>query len=112
MKGIKRIALLTDGVFPLVVGGMKHSLFLLTYLLKNEVEVILYHPGGKGRLADHLSPELHNRLIEKKLSFTNSGVLPGSYLRRLFRYSLSILEDIKKKGGIDFIYAQEFQYGR
>ena len=109
MKGIKRIALLTDGVFPLVVGGMqKHSLFLLTYLLKNGVEVILYHPGGKGRLADHLSPELHNRLIEKKLSFKNSGVLPGSYLRRSFRYSLSILEDIKKEGGIDFIYAQGF----
>lgn len=109
MSRIQRIALLTDGVFPMVVGGMqKHSFFLLVYLLKNKVEVLLYHPGGKGRLSDHIAAELLDGLVEKIIPFPSSGFSPGSYLRRSFRYSLSILEDVKKQQDIDFIYAQGF----
>ena len=109
MSRIQRIALLTDGVFPMVVGGMqKHSLFLLVYLLKNRVEVLLYHPGGKGRLSDHIAAELLDGIVEKIIPFPSSGLSPGSYLRRSFRYSLSILEDVKKQQNIDFIYAQGF----
>ncbi|MDA0714251.1 MAG: glycosyltransferase family 4 protein [Bacteroidetes bacterium] len=109
MSRIQRIALLTDGVFPMVVGGMqKHSLFLLVYLLKNRVEVLLYHPGGKGRLSDHIAAELLDGIVEKIIPFPSSGLSPGSYLRRSFRYSLSILEDLKKQQNIHFIYAQGF----
>ena len=39
-----KIALLTDGVFPYVNGGMqRHSYYLLKYFVKNKIHVDLYH---------------------------------------------------------------------
>ena len=39
-----KIALLSDGIYPYVVGGMqKHSYFLAKYLARNKINVDLYH---------------------------------------------------------------------
>ena len=39
-----RIALVTDGIYPYVMGGMqKHSYYLCKYLVKLGVEIDLYH---------------------------------------------------------------------
>ena len=39
-----KIALLTDGIYPYVIGGMqKHSYFLAKYLARNKINVDLYH---------------------------------------------------------------------
>ena len=39
-----RIALLTDGIFPYVIGGMqKHSFYLAKYFIKNKIYIDLYH---------------------------------------------------------------------
>ena len=109
MGRIKKIALLTDGVFPLVIGGMqKHSFFLLQYLLKQDIQVLLIHPGGNGRLKDHLNAQLLPFLDEQIISFPEKGILPGSYLRRSFAYARKAAALVKSEGNIDFIYAQGF----
>ena len=39
-----RVALVTDGIFPYVMGGMqKHSYYLCKYLVRMGVKVDLYH---------------------------------------------------------------------
>ena len=39
-----KIALITDGIYPYVMGGMqKHSYFLAKYLAKNKIKIDLYH---------------------------------------------------------------------
>ena len=39
-----RIALITDGIYPYVMGGMqKHSYFLAKFLAKNKIYVDLFH---------------------------------------------------------------------
>ena len=38
------IALLTDGIFPFVIGGIqKHSYYLVKYLAQEGIKVDLYH---------------------------------------------------------------------
>ena len=40
-----RIALLTDGIYPHILGGMqKHSFYLAKYFAQNKIQVDLYHP--------------------------------------------------------------------
>ena len=39
-----RVALITDGIYPYVIGGMqKHSFYIAKYLAKNRVYVDLFH---------------------------------------------------------------------
>ena len=39
-----RIALITDGIWPYVLGGMqKHSYYLCKYLAANKIQVDLFH---------------------------------------------------------------------
>ena len=41
---MKKIALITDGIWPYVLGGMqKHSYYLCKYFAQNKIEVDLYH---------------------------------------------------------------------
>ena len=44
-----KIALITDGIYPYVMGGMqKHSYFLAKYLAKNKIKIDLYHYIASG----------------------------------------------------------------
>ncbi len=39
-----KVALVTDGIWPYVMGGMqKHSYYLCKYLAKKKIDVDLYH---------------------------------------------------------------------
>lgn len=105
---IRKVALLTDGVHPLVLGGMqKHSFYLLQSLLDNEVDVVLVHPG-KDSIRTHLNEDVGNKLTEIIIPFPKGFKLPGSYLRDSFRYSSAIYSALKDINNIDFIYAQGF----
>ena len=108
--GISKIALLTDGVHPLVLGGMqKHSFHLLRALLERNIQVVLYHPSSKkGEIKDHIPERLHILLKEVRIPFDKNMGIPGSYLRKSFAYSARIGEHLKTGAGIDFIYAQGF----
>lgn len=106
---ISKIALLTDGVHPLVLGGMqKHSYHLLCQLLQRNIHVVLYHPKSKGDLIAHLPEQASQFLTEVRPVLDSSKGLPGSYLKKSFAYALCIANDVQMQEGIDFIYAQGF----
>ncbi|MCC9137335.1 glycosyltransferase family 4 protein [Pontibacter silvestris] len=107
-----RVALLTDGLYPYVVGGMqKHSYYLAKYLARNKVHVDLYHTG----------PDVANTLqlegfSEDELSFISPCYipfpsltkLPGHYVLESYQFSSSVYEQLVSSTAVDFIYAQGF----
>lgn len=109
-----RIALLTDGIFPFVVGGMqKHSLMLAKYLARAGVHVDLYHCMSDGADSEHnltdvfTVDELKN-IEDIRIPFPPPGKIPGHYVRRSYKYSKAIFEALTARKTVDFIYAQGF----
>lgn len=120
-----RILLLTDGIFPYVIGGMqKHSYYLTKYFLLEKVEITLVHcvpfadkiPSEK-EVFDFLFKEeneeikspLRGKFKSICLRFPASGKLPGHYLRESFRYSEEVFNLIERDiNSYDFIYAKGF----
>lgn len=112
-----KIAFLTDGIPPFVIGGMqKHSLNLAYELVVKGHQVDLFHcvlPGDELPGEDEV-----NKLVFKddfrfnKIYcnyFPTSIYLPGHYLWNSYKYSRWIYETIS--GGVinyDFIYAKGF----
>jgi glycosyltransferase involved in cell wall biosynthesis len=108
-----RIALLTDGISPYVIGGMqRHSFYLAKYFAKNKVHVDLFHFNQSS-----LNIELLECFTEEEKKYINSfvipfpklGKLPGHYIRESKKYSEIIFEIIKPKlNTYDFIYTKGF----
>jgi glycosyltransferase involved in cell wall biosynthesis len=105
------IALLTDGIWPFVVGGMqRHSYYLCKYLSQNGVTVELYHTTRTG-----LRPNLSECFTDAELSNINQHFIqypsqadkwPGHYLRTSYRYSENIYYSVLANREIDIIYAK------
>lgn len=115
------IALLTDGIYPYVIGGMQnHSFYLARYFLLNKVKLTLVHCVAhsstlppEGETLKKLFPENHTEyaslLTEICLKFPEPGIVPGHYLRNSFRYSFDVFNRIKARlNEFDFIYVQGF----
>ena len=109
-----RIALLSDGIYPFILGGMqKHSYNLIKYLSLEGHSVILYHSvAEKDVLPDSLMGfsdiELTN-IKHKSFHFPNLDKLPGHYLRESYQLSKQYREQLLlEKESIDLIYAQGF----
>ena len=108
-----KIALLTDGIYPFVLGGMqKHSFYLAKYLAKMGVKVDLYHcvPFGKtfpDSLIGFSSTELQN-INSFCFHFPKNHTFPGHYLYESKEYSSKLFELFQKQEKVDFIYAQGF----
>jgi glycosyltransferase involved in cell wall biosynthesis len=108
-----RIALLTDGIYPNVLGGMqKHSYNLCRYLARAGVEVALFHCVEQGSekpeiLQGFKTDEL-KQVKQQCFYFPKLDSLPGHYLRESYRLSELYLEALKKESAIDMIYAQGF----
>ena len=108
-----RIALLTDGIAPYVMGGMqKHSFYLAKFFAINGVFVDLYHTG---KVTDDLkslscfSEEEKKYISATHIPFPSLGRLPGHYIRESYAYSVAIYKAyLQKKEPVDFIYAQGF----
>ncbi len=108
-----KIALLTDGVYPYVIGGMqKHSLQLVKYFAQNKHTVYLYHCNESDYdisklefFTDEEKQYIHSIVIP----FPHKGYFPFHYLVESRQYSELIYQSLKKViGEIDFIYAQGF----
>ena len=108
-----RVALLTDGIYPFVTGGMpKHSFYLAKYLAKKEVNVDLYHPVHEHRR----EPDKLNGFAQDEERFINSvpvdypeeGKLPGHYLSEQLEYSKRVFEKLSANQNADVIYVQGF----
>jgi len=107
-----KVALLTDGISPIVTGGMqKHSFYLAKFLAMHRVHVDLYHcvsSKDKYNLADLYSAEELVYIHEVPVPFPKKGILPFHYIRNSFKYSVDLLHKFKSRERVDFIYAQGF----
>ena len=107
-----KVALLTDGIYPYVLGGMqKHSYYLAKYLAKNSINVLLYHTGpgdaDTGKLVGFTKQEL-SFITSMYIPFPAISNLPGHYILESYKYSSLIFDSLIKAEGVDFIYAQGF----
>lgn len=107
---IKRIALLTDGVQPYVLGGMQqHSFYLAKYFAQHRIQVDLYHFN---RSAFDLSKleffsESEREFINSiNIPFPTLPKIPGHYFRASWLHSSLIYETFIKRPPVDFIYVQ------
>ncbi|MDZ4751940.1 MAG: glycosyltransferase family 4 protein [Flavobacteriales bacterium] len=113
-----KIALLTDGIYPFVLGGMqRHSGNVLKQMLERGHEVTLVHcvPWNAKEMPDRntvmekigLSNGAHFEAIV--LRFPKPGILPGHYLKESYQYARKIYDVLKSQiSGFDFIYAKGF----
>lgn len=112
-----KILLLSDGIYPYVLGGMqKHSASIGIELVKQGYSVDLYHfvPKGNSIPTKEEVNRFHfnsNKGFNKIfcLYFPTSIRFPGHYLWNSYRYSKSVFEIIKKNNfSYDFIYSKGF----
>jgi glycosyltransferase involved in cell wall biosynthesis len=107
-----RIALVTDGIFPYVIGGMqKHSYYLCKYLVKLGVEIDLYHTNQSSYDITKLelfSEEEKSKINSIVIKFPDSDKMPGHYLRSSYKYSLAVYDAFLKREKVDFIYCKGF----
>ncbi|MBL7901256.1 MAG: glycosyltransferase family 4 protein [Bacteroidia bacterium] len=108
-----RVALLTDGIWPYVLGGMqKHSYYICKYLAQNGVEVHLFHFNQSQydiRQLEFFTDEEKKFIRSRVLEFPKSPGFPGHYLYDSYRYSKQIYNSIKGElNTFDFIYSKGF----
>lgn len=111
------IAILTDGVFPFVMGGMqRHSHYLCRYLCAMGHQITLVHCVAFGKAipteeAVRSSMEINPEATFKSicLPFPKSGSLPGHYIKESYAYSAKVYDSIKTElADFDLIYAKGF----
>ena len=112
-----KIALISDGIYPYVIGGMqKHSASLGVELVKLGFSVDLYHCVPKGDSIP-LIQEVNLFHFQSKIGFNktfcshfpNSIRFPGHYLWNSFKYSRWVFDTIiKNQSQYDFIYTKGF----
>lgn len=108
-----RIALITDGIWPYVLGGMqKHSYYLCKYLAQKKVNVDLYHFNQSSydiSKLEFFTDEEKQFITSTVVDFPKSGSLPGHYIRNSYAHSKLIFEALKDKlQSYDFIYTKGF----
>ncbi len=108
-----RIAIISDGVHPYVIGGMqRHTYYLCKYLSRLGVSITLLHfnKSDKDISKMEIFTEEENKNIESiVIPFPESDKLPGHYLRASHKYSSIIYERLKDRlSEFDFIYTKGF----
>ena len=108
-----RIALITDGIAPYVLGGMqKHSYYLAKYFAKNKVYVDLVHYNDSNyNIVDleFFSEEEKKYINSIVFQFPSSPKFPGHYVYKSYKYSCLAFNAIKDNlSNYDFIYTKGF----
>jgi len=107
-----RVLLLTDGIYPYVIGGMqKHSYYLSKILPKLNIELTLVHTSSNTNQIIS-NQELNNKLGHPEntiksyfIPMSISGKYPGHYLLESYQYSSKVYEEIKGSiNSFDLIY--------
>lgn len=109
-----RIALVTDGLHPYVMGGMqRHSTMLAQHLPAHGVELVVFHTAhSKEAIADAKAlsgfpGEVKKRIQHIFVDYPERGRLPGHYIDDSRQYSERLLKSYREEGiDADFIYAQ------
>lgn len=108
-----RIAILSDGVHPYVLGGMqRHTFYLCKYLSRRGIQVTLVHFNQSdldiGKL-EIFSIEERLNIESVVIPFPDSDGFPGHYVRASYRYSCLVFEHLKDRFiEFDFVYAKGF----
>lgn len=110
---MKKIALITDGIWPYVLGGMqKHSYYLCKYFAKNKIQVDLFHFNQSElniNALDVFTDEEKKYIHSYVLKFPDSAKGFGHYIKNSHRYSEVVFDAIKDKlNNYDFIYTKGF----
>ena len=113
---ILKIIILTDGIYPFVIGGMqKHSYYLTKLLAQKGMDVTLFHcvTNGKVPSEDEVRAKLDipqdAKFSVKGFRFPQMMRLPGHYLRASFAYSTILLDELKEDlDTYDLIYSKGF----
>lgn len=108
-----RIALITDGISPYVLGGMqRHSFYLVKYFAKFKIHVDLFHFNQSNLNIDKLdcfSDEEKKYIKSTIINFPKKRSFPGHYVYESYQYSKHIFDIIKDDlNKYDFIYCKGF----
>jgi glycosyltransferase involved in cell wall biosynthesis len=107
-----RIAVLTDGIWPYRVGGMqKHSYYLVKYLVRNGIEVDLYHLNDSTcdiSKLEFFSDEEKKLINSFVFKFPSKGKWPWHYLHESQAYSKMLYKHFKTQPPVDFIYSKGY----
>jgi glycosyltransferase involved in cell wall biosynthesis len=109
-----RIALLSDGVSPWVIGGIqRHSRMLAIHLAREGADVDLFHTTHTAATraeAESLSdfpPDVRAAIRSHVVGYPQPGRLPGHYIDDSRRYSENLLRRYRaERIDADFVYAQ------
>ena len=107
-----KVALITDGIFPYVIGGMqKHSYYLAKYFAQRKIDVDLYHTNQSSYDINQLElftedekRHIHSLVID----FPKYYYFPGHYLVESYVYSKRVFNEFIKRKDVDFIYVKGF----
>ena len=108
-----RVALITDGIAPYVIGGMqKHSFYLAKYFAKNNIQVDLVHYNNSSYNIHQLEffTEQEKKFIHSiVIEFPTSAKFPGHYVYSSYQYACLAYNAIKQQlTSYDFIYTKGF----
>lgn len=106
-----RIAILTDGFFPNVIGGMqKHSYYLTKYLAAAGVKVDLYYPKFENAAVDlsAFSESETSNISFVPVAYPRKGGGFAHYIRSEYEFSRRIALAFEKRATVDFVIAKGF----
>lgn len=109
-----RIALITDGLHPYVMGGMqRHSTMLALHLPAHGVELVVFHTAhsetaiAAAKIVEGLPGLVQGKIQYIFVEYPKKGRLPGHYIQDGYQYSKRLLEAYQENViECDFIYAQ------
>ena len=109
-----RVAFITDGLHPYVMGGMqRHSSMLVQHLATQGVELVVFHTAhsesmiAAAKALDGRTEEVKAKVEHVFVEYPQLGRLPGHYIRDSYQYSKRLLSAyISRSDDFDFIYAQ------
>jgi glycosyltransferase involved in cell wall biosynthesis len=109
-----RIALLTNGLHPYVIGGMqRHSSMLSQHLVLRGAELVVFHTAYSrseiqaARTLDGFPEPIKKEVEHVFVEYPKQGRFPGHYIRDSYQYSKNILYQWARcENAFDFIYAQ------
>jgi glycosyltransferase involved in cell wall biosynthesis len=108
-----RIALITDGIWPYVLGGMqKHSYYLCKYLAQNKVQVDLVHYNASNydiNKLEFFTEDEKKYITPIIVNFPKGLPFPGHYIYNSYKHSKLIFKALKHNlKTYDFIYTKGF----
>ncbi len=110
-RKLHKIALLTDGIHPIKVGGIQlHSTNLIKYLSREGIKVDVFHPDTEIEALEALFSEKERANIQFHLiPYPRQASFPGHYIWESWLYSKEIWKGLAPMSEkVDLVYAQGF----